>query len=106
MTSEEEDTLLTGLFTMSRCWIGLNDRDNEGTFTWADGTEVTYTRWNSGEPNNVGNEDCTHKHNNGYWNDRSCTYILSCYFCSATGKILSLLLQLDLCLFVCLSGLY
>ena len=87
VTSEEENTLLGSLVTSSSCWIGFNDIDNEGTFIWADGTEVTYTGWNSGEPNNAGNEDCTDISSQNYWNDLSCTNGLSCYFCSSTGKI-------------------
>ena len=77
------------LVTGGSCWIGINDIDNEGTFIWADGTEVTYTGWPIGEPNNSGNEDCTHMYTTGYWNDRACTYDqITCYFCSTTGKIL------------------
>lgn len=37
-------------------WLGASDAGNEGTFTWRDGPEngqaLTYTSWNSGEPNN------------------------------------------------------
>jgi hypothetical protein len=37
-------------------WIGLTDRNAEGTFTWVSGEPVTYNKWNtaSGEPNNSG----------------------------------------------------
>ncbi|XP_078275517.1 C-type lectin-like [Rhinoraja longicauda] len=41
-----------------RTWIGLNDRENEGTFTWIDGSSQSYRNWLSGEPNHSGNEDC------------------------------------------------
>ena len=42
------------------CWIGLNDIDTEETFTWADGSNSTYRRWSSGQPNNYdNNEDVT-----------------------------------------------
>ena len=35
-------------------WIGLNDRDTEGTFTWSDGTPLDFTSWWGGQPNNHG----------------------------------------------------
>ncbi|MFM6439732.1 MAG: Calx-beta domain-containing protein, partial [Microcystis panniformis] len=38
-------------------WIGFTDAAQEGNWQWIDGESVTYTNWNSGEPNNVGNED-------------------------------------------------
>src|SRR6266496_2953016 len=29
-------------------WIGLNDRDVEGSFRWTSGAPVTYTKWAAG----------------------------------------------------------
>ncbi|MGB2088296.1 MAG: lectin-like protein, partial [Psychroflexus salarius] len=50
--------------------IGINDLLLEGTFVWENGENVSYTNWNSGEPNNSGgNEDVAEIYNNGGWND-------------------------------------
>jgi hypothetical protein len=65
-------------------WIGLTDRDSEGTFQWVSGQPFNYSNWNlaSGEPNNSGGsgyeEDFTYiiQDNSGnptvfptFWND-------------------------------------
>lgn len=50
-------------------FIGFTDQVAEGNFLWADGSPVTYTNWNAGEPNNSGNEDYTQIYSNGVWND-------------------------------------
>jgi hypothetical protein len=58
-----------------RWWIGFNDRDDEGTFGWADGTPVSYTNWAKGEPDNdVCNQDCValKEDGNGKWHDTHC----------------------------------
>ena len=59
------------------CFKGLTDSDNEGTFTWeSDNSEVGYTNWNWGEPNNAwGSEDCAllRKAMFSYkWSDSNC----------------------------------
>lgn len=53
-------------------WIGLNDREVEGSFEWVSGESVGYTRWASGEPNNLSNEDCVLLYADGSWNDKAC----------------------------------
>lgn len=69
-------------------WIGLfQDPDGEepaGGWQWVDGTPVTYTRWDAGEPNNAGgNEEYTHLFwRDGVgpvWNDAPLSYWGTCY---------------------------
>jgi hypothetical protein len=50
-------------------WIGFNDEVVEGQWRWVTGEPVTYTNWNSGEPNNAGNEDYAQFVGGGKWND-------------------------------------
>jgi hypothetical protein len=56
-------------------WLGASDAAVEGTFVWQGGPEagqaITYTNWNFGEPNNLGNEDYLHTNScgTGCWND-------------------------------------
>ena len=88
VTSVEENTLMYNTAPAnSRCWLGLNDIDNEGTFVWVDGSVSTYRRWNTGEPNdNYSFEDCVEISTNSSWNDFSCTNTQACYFCSTKGE--------------------
>ena len=60
-------------------WIGFTDKDQEGNWVWTDGSPITYTNWNNGEPNDssplgisenygiiYGNGD---PQSAGFWND-------------------------------------
>ena len=43
----------------SEFWIGLTDRANEGSFEWVDGSDMTYTNWAEGQPDDFeSNQDC------------------------------------------------
>ncbi|XP_077994200.1 alpha-N-acetylgalactosamine-specific lectin-like [Glandiceps talaboti] len=59
----------------SHLWMGLDDRDVEGEMRWLDGSLVTYSDWNTGQPDNYENkEDCGHfVYHNGKWNDLPCS---------------------------------
>lgn len=51
---EEEQWLQAMFSALDQYWIGLNDRDVEGTFEWISGAPVNYTNWLPNEPNNDG----------------------------------------------------
>ena len=53
--------------------IGINDWKKEGKWVAYNGSELTYTNWADGEPNNVDDEDCgTMAKEDGTWHDFSC----------------------------------
>uniref|UniRef100_A0A672SUD7 C-type lectin domain-containing protein n=1 Tax=Sinocyclocheilus grahami TaxID=75366 RepID=A0A672SUD7_SINGR len=54
----EQDLLLSLLPSSTRCWIGAHDGEQEGQWVWSDGTPYDFTYWGSGEPNNLGTENC------------------------------------------------
>ncbi|XP_041036069.1 C-type lectin domain family 17, member A-like [Carcharodon carcharias] len=54
-------------------WIGLTDGESEGNWKWVDGTPVSFTQWDQGEPNNWNdNENCASIRASG-WNDYICS---------------------------------
>ncbi|XP_068560723.1 C-type lectin domain family 4 member E-like [Cebidichthys violaceus] len=81
--SLEEQKFILSIVT-HRSWIGLSDRDDEGSWKWVDGTPLTEAYWNLNEPNNgggdpqFGEEDCVEilvdRKTEGNWNDVRCGY--------------------------------
>ncbi|MEN9787288.1 MAG: hypothetical protein RLZZ299_2552, partial [Pseudomonadota bacterium] len=57
-------------------WIGFNDIDAEGAWSWIDGSDATYAGWSGNEPNDgLGTvaEDCgAYRNDLGGWFDASC----------------------------------
>ena len=82
--TERENNYLNTIITSSvgNCWIGLNDRDVEGTYTWIDGTTVSYTNWTSTAPT-IANSNCVQINNagNGMWESVSCDVTLNAFLC-------------------------
>ena len=72
-------------------WLGLTDSVVEGTFIWADGSLLTYTNWNTVEPNDYGKdgEDCGHMIGNGKWNDDNCNKKRYEYICKVDVEAFS-----------------
>ena len=84
ITTERENKYLNTIITSSvgNCWIGLNDRDVEGTYTWIDGTPVSYSNWTS-TPSDDTNSNCVQINNagNGTWESVSCDMTLNAFLC-------------------------
>ncbi|XP_063302400.1 C-type lectin domain family 4 member G-like [Pelobates fuscus] len=62
------------LFTDStKYWMGLRrDATNINMWKWLDGTELTFTNWDKGEPNNSEKKEHCGEILSGSWNDRNC----------------------------------
>ncbi|XP_047434288.1 CD209 antigen-like protein E [Mugil cephalus] len=78
INSPEEQEFLIQFKTST--WIGLTDREREGTWKWVDGTPLTTRYWAPGEPNGFlyRDEDCAEitihqsQESRNRWNDHSC----------------------------------
>ncbi len=77
LTKEEHEAVRALMATRlgnDSAWIGVNDRRIEGSWEWVSGERSSYTHWRTGEPNNVGDEDCTEWFTaDGAWNDVPCS---------------------------------
>ncbi|XP_074816040.1 mannose-binding protein-like [Natator depressus] len=72
--NQAENTALQEIVKASeQTYLGISDVQTEGKFVYLNGEPVTYTNWNTGEPNNNGNEDCVVMYDNGKWNDLDCS---------------------------------
>ena len=54
-------------------WFGLNDLSTEGTFSFSDGTPVTYTNWSPGQGGLSPDEDGVYFGLDGTWSDADIT---------------------------------
>ncbi len=52
-----------------RVFLGLTDLTTEGDWEWVTGEPFVYSNWESGEPNNAGDEDYVEMKLSGQWND-------------------------------------
>ena len=71
----EEEALVTQN-TTADTWIGLNDRDTEGSMSWdGSGEPIAYAHWATEQPDDFdGSEDCVELLVDGRgYNDRPCT---------------------------------
>ena len=63
-------------------WIGVSDTASEGSWVNVDNSAVvSYTNWNTNEPNGNQRENCVMMYQNtGKWNDARCSATLK-YVC-------------------------
>ena len=90
ITTERENNYLYTIIpdTVSNRWIGLNDRDVEGTYTWIDGTELGYTNWTTTMSDNS-NSFCVQINNTGegYWHSVNCEDTSNTFVCKRPSSI-------------------
>ncbi|XP_044222480.1 CD209 antigen-like protein E [Thunnus albacares] len=104
-STKEQTFLSTFTDEETWSWIGLTDKDKEGTWKWIDGTPLTLRQcevtgssryWETNQPDNGGGdpkwgeEDCAHmrsgKKTEDNWNDRSCDASLR-WFCEKNAGV-------------------
>ena len=90
ITTERENNYLNTLITSSvgNCWIGLNDRDVEGMYTWIDDTTFTQPSFVTTLSNNETN-DCVQILNDTNWESVTCASTLTSFICKASSVIIT-----------------
>ena len=76
--SEAEDDFLFTLAGTTRPWIGLNNEDDVDTWVWVNGSPVTYTNWQPGQPDYPDTERWVKIAEDSMWDDGN---IPSSYIC-------------------------
>ena len=93
-SSTDETNLMNSRYDLSvKILAGLNDIKSESTrfdqtiassWQWTDGTDYDYAvNWNSGEPNQAGNEDCIEYFSTGLVNDFPCINAREQFTCNS-----------------------
>ncbi|XP_077326157.1 CD209 antigen-like protein C [Lithobates pipiens] len=72
VNNEAEQNFLTNDHNGRISWIGLTNLEMNNTFTWVDGTGLSYQFWHSGEPNNLANKEGCVQILSERWNDSIC----------------------------------
>ncbi len=74
ITDAAENAIVRQLGGNLHVWLGFTDAAVENQWAWVTGQALGFINWESGEPNNDGNEDCAELQGElaGVWNDRKC----------------------------------
>ncbi|GFS11089.1 C-type lectin domain family 4 member M [Elysia marginata] len=84
--TEEENVILSKMKRYG-IFMGITDKQKEGTFITVTGEPLQYTHWHGGEPNDYGHgEDCVEQ-GGGWWNDLPCTVHTRHYFCQTPKTV-------------------
>ncbi len=85
--SAEHNQIVSGFsFPSQSTFFGFNDLTTEGSFVWDHGETVSYTNWQSGQPDNSGgSQDCAvlYQPFSYKWDDNNCTTTYD-YLCEMT----------------------
>ncbi|XP_013381120.2 low affinity immunoglobulin epsilon Fc receptor-like [Lingula anatina] len=66
--------LVKDVHSDDRVWLGAHDKNREGTWFWLNGKQMTYSKWDRGQPDNRYDEDCLDMwQEHGRWNDLDCS---------------------------------
>jgi hypothetical protein len=101
--SSSQENRDIALHLLGKTWIGLDDRDREGTYIWLNGFQgPSYSNWAYHQPDNAGTggEDCVEMRTlEGEWNDAPCAIsnYVSCYQCASGSEYNSDNKQCTLC---------
>ena len=80
-TAAENDEIAS-LVSAGSAWVGGSDEDEEGVWTWTDGSPFDLgavpqqAPWSGSEPNGNQGESCLQFYQNGGWNDVNCNTLL------------------------------
>jgi hypothetical protein len=71
-----QNTFRPAVGSVGPLWIGLNDQAVEGTFEWSSGSQLTYSNWEPGAPDDAfGSEDAVYFSSSGLWNDTLADFV-------------------------------
>ena len=74
---DKSEQVMRARVARAKIWIGLDDIQKEGRYTWADGSVLKdgdWKNWRPNEPDNYqGGEDCVVMAKSGEWTDNKCS---------------------------------